>query len=61
MEDLKKNGGKKSTEGSSMLEFMKTKIKEYVDMSDESDIVYLRRILVSLDTYIINSKGGGEQ
>lgn len=46
MEELKKNGGKKSTEGSSMLEFMKTKIKEYVDMLDESDEIFVRQIYI---------------
>ncbi len=46
MEDLKKNGGKKRTEGSSMLESMKTKIKEYVDMLDESDEIFVRQIYI---------------
>lgn len=28
-----------------MLEFMKTKIKEYVDMLDESDEIFVRQVL----------------
>ena len=52
MEDLKKNGGKKSTEGSSMLEFMKTKIKEYVDMLDASDEIFIKHIFTMMRNHL---------
>ena len=52
MEDLKKNGGKKSTDGSSMFDFMKMKIKEYVDMLDESDEIFVRQVLTIVKRHL---------
>ena len=52
MEELAKNGGKKSTEGSSMFDFMKVKIKEYVDMLDESDEIFIKHIFTMMRNHL---------
>lgn len=44
-----------------MIEIVKTEIRRYVDMMDKTDIVFLKRILISIVEYIKERRGDEEQ
>lgn len=44
-----------------MIEIIKANIKRYVDLMEEEDIVFLKRILISLEEYGRRINGDKEQ
>lgn len=52
MEELKKDGGKKEAGDNIMFGFVKFKIKEYIDMLDESEEMFARQILTIVKKHL---------
>lgn len=43
-----------------MIEIVKTEIRRHIDMMDKTDIVFLKRILISIVEYIKERRGDEE-